>query len=131
MDIFLAILILLGSFVLIIIGGDKFVDSSVAIAKKLKVPSSVIGATLVSIGTTIPELLVTIFSLSSSANDLAVGNALGSVIFNGCVIGGILLCFTTMIIKKGWHFEYLFFLFVLPLFYQGIHQNLQLYPPYP
>jgi len=100
MEIFWAIVILIISFVLIIVGGDKFVDSSVGIAKKIKIPTPIIGATLVSIGTTIPELLVTIFSGSSEASGLAVGNALGSIIFNSCLIGGILLTCIYLTIKK-------------------------------
>lgn len=111
MEIFLAVLILITSFVLIIIGGNKFVDSSVAIAKKLKIPVAIIGATLVAIGTTTPELLVTIFSASSEASGLAVGNALGSIIFNTCVIGGVLLVCTVLTIKKDifWSYSILFF----------------------
>ena len=77
MDIFLAIVILIASFALVIYGGNKFVDSSVGIAKKLNIPTPIIGATLVSVGTTIPELLVTIFSSTSKASGLAVGNAIG------------------------------------------------------
>lgn len=113
MNIFLAVIILIASFALIIWGGDLFVNSSVAIAKKLKVPTSIIGATLVSIGTTIPEILVTIFSITNQASDVAVGNAVGSVIFNGCVIGGILLATTILIIKDGWHFDYLLLILAL------------------
>lgn len=113
MNIFLAVIILIVSFALIIWGGDLFVNSSVAIAKKLKVPTSIIGATLVSIGTTIPEILVTIFSITNQASDVAVGNAVGSVIFNGCVIGGILLATTILIIKDGWHFDYLLLILAL------------------
>lgn len=113
MEILWAIIVLIISFIFIIWGGDVFVNSSVAIAKKLKVPTTIIGATLVSIGTTIPEILVTLFSISNNASNIAVGNALGSVIFNCCVIGGILLCFTKLIIKKGWHFDYLLLIFSL------------------
>ncbi len=113
MDIFLAVVILIVSFALIIWGGDLFVNASVAIAKKLKVPTPIIGATLVSIGTTIPEILVTIFSITNQASNVAVGNAVGSVIFNGCVIGGILLATTILIIKGGWHFDYLLLILAL------------------
>lgn len=106
MNIVLAILIFIASLGLIIFGGNKLVDSAVAVAKKFKISTAIIGATIVSIGTTIPELLVSIFSVSSNASDLAVGNALGSVIFNSCIIGGILLCFARMFIK-GFNYEYL------------------------
>ena len=101
MEVFLAIVILIASFALVIYGGNLFVDSSVGIAKKLKIPTPIIGATLVSIGTTIPELLVTIFSSSSDASGLAVGNALGSIIFNTCLIGGILLLCVLITIKSS------------------------------
>lgn len=106
MNVVLAILIFCASLGLIIFGGNKLVDSAVAVAKKFKIPTAIIGATIVSIGTTIPELLVSIFSVSSNASDLAVGNALGSVIFNSCIIGGILLCFARMF-TKGFNYEYL------------------------
>ncbi|MBE7074751.1 MAG: sodium:calcium antiporter [Clostridiales bacterium] len=106
MDIFLAILILIGSFILILIGGNKLVDSAVAIAHKFNIPTAVIGATLVSIGTTIPEILVTIFSVSSEAGDIAIGNSLGTVIFNACMLGGILFCFSKIKLRKGWHIDY-------------------------
>lgn len=106
MNIVLAILIFIASLGLIIFGGNKLVDSAVAVAKKFKISTAIIGATIVSIGTTIPELLVSIFSVSSNASNLAVGNALGSVIFNSCIIGGILLCFARMFIK-GFNYEYL------------------------
>lgn len=98
MEIFLAIVILIGSFLLLIWGGDKFVDASIALAKKLRIPPAIIGATITSIGTTLPELLVTLFAGSESAG-LAVGNALGSIAFNGALIGGILLIFTMVSLK--------------------------------
>ena len=113
MNIILAILIFITSLALIIFGGNKLVDSAVAIAKRFKISTAVIGATIVSIGTTIPELLVSIFSVSSGASNLAVGNAFGSIIFNTCVIGGLLLCFCKIIIKQGWNYEYLLLMGIL------------------
>ncbi len=128
MEIFLAIVILVVSFVLIIWGGDLFVNSSVAIAKKLKIPTSIIGATLVSIGTTIPEILVTIFSITKNASGVAVGNAVGSVIFNTCVNVGILLCCTILLIKKSLRFDYLLLILALiSLFVFGISGNLSVW----
>lgn len=113
MNIILAILIFIASLIFIIFGGDKLVDSAVAIAKRFKISTAVIGATIVSIGTTIPELLVSIFSVSSGASNLAVGNAFGSIIFNTCIIGGLLLCFSKIIIKEGWNYEYLLLMGIL------------------
>ena len=96
MNVLFAALVIVLSFLLIVWGGDRFVDTCVVLAKKLKIPTAVVGATLTSIGTTLPELLVTIFSSTSGAGGLAVGNALGSVIFNACVIGGVLFLFLTV-----------------------------------
>lgn len=115
MQLVLDIAIFIGSFLLIIWGGDRFVDSSVAIAKKIKIPPVVIGATLTSIGTTLPELLITIFSAGGESAGFAVGNALGSIIFNTCIIGGILVCFMTIHAKKDSVTEYLFLLILLAI----------------
>lgn len=91
MDALLNIVIIVISFSLIIWGGDKFVDSCIYYASKFKIPTPIVGATITSIGTTLPELLVTIFSGTHGASGVALGNALGSIIFNTCIIGGILI----------------------------------------
>ncbi len=100
---------------LIIWGGDKFVNSSIILAKKIKIPTVIIGATITSIGTTLPELLVTIFSAGSQAGDMAVGNALGSIIFNTCLIGGILLSYMRVKSKKETNLTYFFLFFLIIL----------------
>ena len=74
---------------LIVKGGDFFVESSIAIAKKTKIPSVIIGATLVSVATTLPELLVTTIASAKGSFDLAVGNAVGTIICNAALILGI------------------------------------------
>jgi len=107
MDIILSVLILIVSFFLLLFGGSKLVEASVAIAKKLKISVAVIGATIVSLGTTMPELLVSIFSVSSDASALAVGNSLGTVIFNIGLIGGFLLLFLTMRSRKKLRLDYI------------------------
>ncbi|MBQ9786103.1 MAG: sodium:calcium antiporter, partial [Clostridia bacterium] len=96
MEIFWAVVVLILSFLLLVWGGDKFVDASIGVSKKLKIPSVVVGATITSIGTTLPELLVTVFSGASDSASLALGNAMGSIIFNSCLIGGILLICLTL-----------------------------------
>ncbi len=93
MEFILNALLLVISFILVIYGGNKFVDSAVIIAKKLKISPAIIGASIVSIGTTLPELLVSIFSSVGGKAEISVGNALGSIIFNSCIIGGILILF--------------------------------------
>lgn len=93
MGLTIAIIVVIISLIVLIFSGDKFVDSSVNIAKRLKIPQAVIGATFVSLGTTLPEILVTIFSIKDNLNGIAVGNAVGSVVFNSALIGGILFVF--------------------------------------
>lgn len=115
MEIILAILIMIGAFLLLIWGGDKFVDASIALAKKLKIPMAIIGATITSIGTTLPELLVTIFASTSDSSGLAVGNGLGSIIFNTAIIGGILLIFMTVSLKDCGKTSALILVFTLAL----------------
>ncbi len=76
---------------LICIAGDKFVDAAVAIAKRLKIPQIVVGATIVSLGTTLPEILVSTTAAVGAAQspEISVGNALGSIICNTALIAGI------------------------------------------
>jgi len=81
-------LLLIIGFVLLIKGADFFVEGSSSVAKILKVPSIIIGLTVVAFGTSMPEASVSIISALKGANDLAVGNVLGSNIFNLLVVLG-------------------------------------------
>lgn len=85
MSIFLFIV----GLVLLIKGGDWFVDGSVAIAKKFRIPDVLIGATIVSIGTTLPEVMVSATSALSGHGEMAYGNALGSIICNTALVAAI------------------------------------------
>ncbi len=87
---FLLLIFLLGLF-LIIKGGDAFVDAASRIAAKSGIPSFIIGATIVSLATTLPELLVSIFATLRGSADMAVGNAIGSVTANTGLILAISL----------------------------------------
>ncbi len=90
-SLFWTIVLFLAGLGLICIAGDKFVDAAVAIAKRLKIPQIVVGATIVSLGTTLPEILVSTTAAVGSAQspDISVGNALGSIICNTALIAGI------------------------------------------
>lgn len=83
-----ALLFILG-LAMIILGGNSFVGHASALARRLRVPPLVIGATVVSIGTTLPEIIVSATAAINGSGEIAVGNALGSVICNSCLIGGI------------------------------------------
>lgn len=82
-------LILIVSFVALVFGANYFVDGASGIAAKLRVPSLLIGLTIVAFGTSAPEVAVSISASISGNNGIAVGNVLGSNIFNGAFILGI------------------------------------------
>lgn len=75
-------------FLLLIKGADAFVDGSSSVAKLLKVPTIIIGLTVVAFGTSMPELSVSVTAALAGQNDLAVSNVLGSNIFNLLVVLG-------------------------------------------
>ena len=81
------ILLIIG-FVLLIKGADYFVDGSSSVARLLKVPTIVIGLTVVAFGTSMPEFSVSVTAAMRGDNDLAVSNVLGSNIFNLLVVLG-------------------------------------------
>lgn len=76
---------------LICVAGDKFVDAAVAIATRLKIPQIVVGATIVSLGTTLPEILVSTTAVLGAAQspDICFGNSIGSIICNTALIAGV------------------------------------------
>ena len=75
--------------VLLIKGGDWFVDSATSIAKRFRVPEIIIGATVVSIGTTLPEVMVSATAAVNQNGAIAYGNAIGSIICNTALIAAI------------------------------------------
>lgn len=89
MQLFLQIVLFLIGFVLVIFGGNFFVDAAVRIAKKFKMSDILIGATIVSIGTTLPELLTSSLAAAEGFSDMAAGNAIGSVICNTALIAAL------------------------------------------
>ena len=75
--------------VLLIKGGDWFVDSATGIAKRFRVPEIIIGATVVSIGTTLPEVMVSATAAVNGNGAIAYGNAIGSIICNTALIAAL------------------------------------------
>ena len=80
---------LIVGFVLLIKGADFFVEGSSTVAKKLRVPSIIIGMTIVAMGTSLPETSVSVSASLAAKNDLAISNVIGSNIFNLMVVCGI------------------------------------------
>ena len=82
------IILLIIGFILLIKGADLFVDKATIIATKLKIPKIIIGMTIVAIGTSLPELSVSVQSSILGLNDMCVANVIGSNIFNLLMITG-------------------------------------------
>lgn len=94
-------LILFAAGVLLLIyGGDWFVDSSVGIAKRFRVPEIIIGATVVSIGTTLPEVMVSATAAINNNGAIAYGNAIGSIICNTALIAAITIAIRPAPVNK-------------------------------
>ena len=111
MEILAAVLLFLLGLALIIKGGDWFLDGAVWIAEATGVPRFVIGATVVSLATTLPELTVSITGVLQGEVDLAVGNAVGSVTANvGLILGISLVCIPSRVSRQ--QFEQKAFLMV-------------------
>lgn len=75
--------------VLVLWGADRLTEGAVAVAERLRVPQIVIGLTIVALGTSMPELCVSVVSALKGTPDLAVGNVVGSNIFNALLIVGV------------------------------------------
>ncbi len=84
-----AVILFVVGLILICLGGDRLVDAAVAIAKKLGIPQIVVGATIVSLGTTLPEILVSSTAAFDGSAAIAAGNAFGSIICNTALIAGV------------------------------------------
>ena len=94
-------ILLVVGFVLLVKGADFFVEGSSSVAKLLRVPSVIIGLTIVAFGTSAPELAVSISASIAGSNDIAVGNVIGSNIFNLLMVVGICGLILPMKIDKS------------------------------
>lgn len=100
-EVLWSVVLLVVGFVLLIKGADFFVEGSSAVAKMLKVPSIIIGLTIVAMGTSLPECAVSVTASLSGNNALAVSNAVGSNIFNLMVVCGFSALFTPLLVDKS------------------------------
>ena len=85
----ISVLLFALGLVLLIKGGDWFVEGAVGIAKRFRLPDIVVGATVVSIGTTLPEVMVSTTGALAGSGAMAYGNAIGSIICNTALIAAI------------------------------------------
>ena len=105
-----ALILLVVGFVFLIKGADFFVEGASAVANKLHVPPLVIGMTIVAMGTSLPELSVSVTASMAGSNQLAIGNVIGSNIFNLMVVLGSCALFSVLevaddTIKKDFPFS--------------------------
>ena len=107
--------------VLLIKGGDWFVDGAVGVAHKYRLPEILIGATIVSIGTTIPEVMVSSIAAAGGQSQTAYGNAIGSCICNTALIAAVTIAAKSVqeIDAKAFKTPIIFF-FIAAVFYSAI-----------
>lgn len=89
------------AFVLIIVGATLLTDGSVALAKRLNVPEFIVGLTIVAVGTSMPELTVSLLSALAGKGDMAIGNVVGSNTFNTLMILGVCAVFSPLTFTKS------------------------------
>lgn len=116
----ITVLLFVAGLICLIKGGDWFVDGSVNIARRFSVPEILIGATVVSIGTTLPEVMVSATSALGDQGDIAYGNAIGSIICNTSLIAAITLSVRPGKAERKNLIMPVIFFFVSAIFYAGI-----------
>ena len=99
-NMFFNIIMIVLGFVLLVVGADFLVKGASNIAKKFHIPEMLIGLTIVALGTSMPELIITINSATSGANDLILGNAIGSNLCNLLLILGLMCVIKPVEIDK-------------------------------
>lgn len=117
------ILGILGGIVLVLWGADRLTEGAVAVAEKLHVPQIVIGLTIVALGTSMPELCVSVVSALKGTPDLAVGNIVGSNIFNALLIVGLSALVAPMTIMRSTVFKDIPFALVASVILMMMCQN--------
>ncbi|WP_295157127.1 calcium/sodium antiporter [uncultured Brachyspira sp.] len=112
-NILLNIVFTAAGIVLLYLGGTYIVDGSVMAANRLKIPTIVIGLTVVSMGTSMPELFVSLFGALRGESSIAVGNVIGSNIFNIVFVLGMSALFMNMSANKKSYYVSMIFMFIM------------------
>ena len=95
------ILFLIGGLLLILLGANGLTDGAASVAKRFNIPSIVIGLTIVAFGTSAPELTVSVSSALKGSADLAIGNVVGSNVFNTLMIVGCTALFAPIAVTRN------------------------------
>lgn len=120
-SVVLEVILFIVGLICLVKGGDWFVDGSCGIAHRFNMPEILIGATVVSIGTTIPEVMVSATAaLTAGASDMAYGNAIGSIICNTALVAAITMAVRPALVeRKALKMPMLFF-FCAAIFYAAV-----------
>lgn len=100
LNVVLMIVCLIGGFILLVKGADLFVDGACALSDKLKIPAYLVGMTVVAFGTSLPEAAVSVTAAIQGSNEIAIGNVIGSNIFNTLVVLGASAVIAPIAVKK-------------------------------
>ena len=95
------IVLLIGGLLLILVGANALTDGAASVAKRFNISSLVIGLTIVAFGTSAPELTVSVVSALKGSSDIAIGNVVGSNIFNALMIVGCTAAIVPISVTKG------------------------------
>ena len=99
-SVLIAFAVLVFGFWLLVKGADYFVDGASAVARRLSIPPLVVGLTIVSMGTSLPELAVSVTAALAGSNEVAISNVTGSNIFNLMVVCGVSTLFAPMVVDE-------------------------------
>lgn len=111
MELVLILFLFAAGIVLIVKGGDSFVDAASWFAEASGIPKLIIGATIVSLATTLPEMLVSVMAAAQGKVDMAIGNAVGSVTANiGLIMAISILCIPATIRRQDYLMKSIFML---------------------
>ena len=120
MDLIIPIILFVIGLVFLIKGGDWFVDGATGIAHRFHIPEILIGATVVSIGTTLPEVMVSATGAMQGQGAMAYGNAIGSIICNTSLVAALTIAIRpSNVEKKSLRFPVIFF-FCAAVFYSFV-----------
>lgn len=100
MNMLISVILFVVGIILVVKGGDWFVDAASFIARAANIPSFIVGATIVSFATTLPEMIVSVMASLSGKNDMAVGNAIGSVTANTAMIMALAIVFMNIVTPR-------------------------------
>lgn len=117
---FICVSLFIVGLVCLIKGGDWFVNGATGIARKFHLPELLIGATVVSIGTTLPEVMVSTTSALTGHSEIAYGNAIGSVICNTALIAAITVAIKPGTINRKTLRTPVLFFFIAAVIYTGV-----------